>query len=85
MNKAIVINQVGIPTFIECESDAQAVLVYESILNTHMAFPPDNVTIIFSDGSIKNSHISSFADPDVYLRIGHLADAGEDVLIELDH
>jgi hypothetical protein len=69
MNKAIVISDKnGSVTFIECESNAQAVRVYDAILkkNKDVAFYI-NITIIFSDGSIKHSHVNSYADPSLYL------------------
>lgn len=73
MNCAFVINYTGnVPTTIKCESNIQALRVFEEIEEIHKEHPNNNnnynVTVIFSDGSIKNSRIDVNAKPSVYLR-----------------
>lgn len=78
MNKAIVINQDGDITLIECKDNAEALQLFEYLntkheedLEKYKSFDVNkiynpNVTLIFSDGSIKNSRHMQFAKPTAF-------------------
>ena len=74
--KPIVINQEGSSVvFIECENNAECIVVYNTLEQRHEEhinnYPNSranhNITIIFSDGSRVNSYISNYAEPSAYV------------------
>lgn len=85
MNKAIVIDFGQTPPmFIECKDNNDALTVYDIIISRMTEVAVYNVTIIFTDGSIRNSHCSHTAEASMFLQTTDCEMSAEDLKNECD-